>query len=156
MITRDTFDLWVIDSVAEGVMTRLEATMAKALLDDMISPNGDIYSRGDKIKTLRIIPEVFELKGVADEAELAEPEAELADKADEAELAEPEAELIEDTSEIAEIMVEDGTDTDSSESTDEVDLESMSKIEIEAYARSKGVELDRRKSKAVMIAEFKG
>ena len=38
---------------------------------------------------------------------------------------------------------------------DEVDLESMTKKELDDYAKTKGVELDRRRKKADMIADFK-
>ena len=48
--------------------------------------------------------------------------------------------------EIAEILSE--------ETTDEVDLNSLSKIELEEYGRTIGIELDRRRSKSKLIKEL--
>ena len=49
--------------------------------------------------------------------------------------------------EVAEIM--------SVETTDEVDLNSLSKIKLEEYGRTIGIELDRRYSKSKLIKEIK-
>jgi len=49
--------------------------------------------------------------------------------------------------EVAEIM--------SVETTDEVDLNSLSKIKLEEYGRTIGIELDRRHSKSKLIKEIK-
>ena len=49
--------------------------------------------------------------------------------------------------EIAEIM--------SVETTDEVDLKSLSKVQLEEYGRTIGIELDRRHSKSKLIKEIK-
>ena len=48
--------------------------------------------------------------------------------------------------EIAEILSE--------ETTDAVDLNSLSKIELEEYGRTIGIELDRRRSKSKLIKEL--
>ena len=48
--------------------------------------------------------------------------------------------------EVAEIM--------SVETTDEVDLKSLSKVQLEEYGRTIGIELDRRHSKSKLIKEL--
>ena len=48
--------------------------------------------------------------------------------------------------EVAEILSE--------ETTDEVDLKSLSKIQLEEYGRTIGIELDRRHSKSKLIKEL--
>ena len=48
--------------------------------------------------------------------------------------------------EVAEIL--------STETTDEVDLKSLSKVQLEEYGRTIGIELDRRHSKSKLIKEL--
>ena len=48
----------------------------------------------------------------------------------------------------------EGAESLSAETTDEVDLKSLSKVELEEYGRTIGVELDRRHSKKALVKEL--
>ncbi len=59
------------------------------------------------------------------------------------------APVVEETPVVEEITTEETTTEETP-----MDLESMTKVELETYGRTLGIELDRRKTKAVLIEEL--
>jgi len=56
---------------------------------------------------------------------------------------------------IEEVVVEDMPEVETAETVDSPNFESMTKVELEQYGRTIGIELDRRKKKSVLIEELK-
>ena len=54
-----------------------------------------------------------------------------------------------------EVVIEDMPGVEIAETVDSPDFESMTKVELEEYGRTIGIELDRRKKKSALIEELK-
>tara|TARA_X000001382_G_scaffold62166_1_gene42829 strand:+ start:1259 stop:1606 length:348 start_codon:yes stop_codon:yes gene_type:complete len=56
---------------------------------------------------------------------------------------------------VEEVVIEDMPGVEIAETVDSPDFESMTKVELEEYGRTIGIELDRRKKKSALIEELK-